>query len=107
MSLEEVNLKLDRNLFIMLFIIGALLNITAMSSNDWRMPVLHSYQYEDNTHFTYTDKDSVKNWILTDIIVIPNNYFIIAFSIGDFFILFSFVMLLINQFKLLGLYRNE
>ena len=73
----------------------------AMDSNGWKMPVLHDYPYEDSTHFTYTDKQSVKNWILTDIIPIPNPYFIIAFSLGDIFIVMGFIFSLVTQIQIL------
>lgn len=99
--MKLLELKLDRNFYALVLILGILSNSLAMAANDWKMPVLHDYPYQDNTHITYTDKESVKLWILTDIIPIPNKWYIISFSIGDVILTCSLVMLLVTQYQII------
>lgn len=70
-------------LCISLSTVGVFLNLTVVNNNRCRMPVYtESYFVNDNKHFTFTEKEQVNYFFLTDIIHV---YFVMESynSIGD------------------------
>lgn len=100
-GLRKIEIKQDRNFFMLALIIGFLIQYVAISSNGYRMPVLSNYEFEDNSHFTYQDKSEVNFWFFTDIINIPNKWFFFVISIGDLVVIFACLGLFINAYKFL------
>ena len=87
--------------FITLSTVGVFLNVGAISNNGCRMPVYtKGFVANDNSHFTFTGREQVSYFLLTDII---HTYFILeayhsigdvliyAGSIGFFFFMIKFV----------------
>lgn len=71
-------LKLQ-NLFILIFMLGIVFNSIAVLKNDCRMPVLASYKYVSDNHFTFLEREGINFYPLTDIFYA----FGFHFSIGD------------------------
>lgn len=91
------------NFFIMVALIGAMLNTFTLTVNDGRMPVKSDSYFSEDMHFSYQDKDDVNYHYLTDVIPL----FSARFSAGD-------VLLIIGVFgnisflvKLLKLRRKK
>jgi len=78
-------------LLTVIILIGATLNFHAVISNGGRMPIESPHYLETETHFTFQDKDDIKNYYLTDIINIKNLYI----SIGDLMLGVSLVLMFI------------
>jgi hypothetical protein len=111
----EINaIKLDRNAFIMLMIMGMLLNMFVVGANGWQMPAIcddtkyYCEQEADsgrsilgakNVQFTYTDKSEVKFWWLSDIIRIDMKNNSIIFSSGDVIMLISMIVVFVCGIK--------
>jgi len=73
-------------IFLSLGTFGAFLNMSVVGNNDCRMPVYTGkWLLDTNTHFNFTEKESVNQFLLTDIIHIKlfrEGYY----SIGDILI---------------------
>ena len=95
-QLKTIQLQQDRNFFLMIIILGIIVNYIAFSSNGFQMPVKTEYHFNDGFHFSYQDSSEVKLGLLTDIFNIKN---IIVFSLGDVIIVLGTISLLVNQFK--------
>jgi len=86
---KEIVLFAIFSLSLLLIMFGAGLNITAVTSNGCRMPVYtYDYNFSSNTHFTFTNRSSVNNFYLTDIINL--NY--VSLSIGDILIVLGLII---------------
>lgn len=71
--------------------IGGAVNLTAIMTNDGRMPVYTKDLYiNDSNYFSYDDPNEVKMHIYTDKFRVGN----IFFSIGDIIIVSSFIVIL-------------
>lgn len=73
-----------------LTIIGAILNLTVLYSNNWKMPVLNELNYDSinsKRHILFNDKKEVKLWFLCDIFIIQTETRNHHLSIGDLFLL--------------------
>jgi hypothetical protein len=104
-----------------LALFGGLLNVTAMLSNNGKMPVLlmdykfddgtilpkENYSFEDEEHFSFYDKKQIKNYYLVDIIPIKDY----RYSIGDMFMIFALIIgmlqLIIIPRKLYQIMKEE
>jgi len=102
-----INLKLDRNLFAIFFIIGFLTNGIVFISNDYKMPVNTEIKLNTSEHFNYIDKEEVKFWLLSDIIRVPSEKYLIVLSLGDLIICLSILMLLVYQIEIVVLSLKE
>ena len=102
-----INLKLDRNLFAIFFIIGFLTNGIVFISNDYKMPVNTEIKLNTSEHFNYIDKEEVKFWLLSDIIRVPSEKYLIMLSLGDLIICLSILMLLVYQIEIVVLSLKE
>lgn len=88
-------------LFLVLLMFGGLLNTYVISSNGGKMPVLSTYSSGGtNSHFYYSDKETINNFIFTDIIKLPKS----TWSIGDLFLILGALGLTFSIIKL-GLIR--
>ena len=84
---------------------GLLMNYTAKFYNNGKMPVkFDSYSFETNRHFSYSNKEEVNFWFLSDIY--PASFG--TFSIGDYFLflgaigsLFTFLFMSLHIFLVL------
>lgn len=85
-----------------LLVLGGLCNGTAIYSNGNRMPVYTSEFEKDNaTHFTFTDKNAVNNFIFTDIFPIYFSDYILLYSIGDIFLISAIIFCLVSDIFLI------
>ena len=90
---------------VIIIIMGGMLNHSVIISNGCKMPV---YTDEINfsnskSHFSFTDKNAVNNFYLSDIFKIKIKNFLAIFSIGDFVVLLGFtfsIMSLVKKIKL-------
>jgi len=78
--------------FIILISVGGFFNKLVVSQNGGIMPVLSDESYKTFTHFGYKDPSEIEYPFLSDIFTIGNA----IFSIGDFFIIFGFISLLVT-----------
>jgi len=104
MQNKIISLKLDRNLIILALLIGMLLNVVAMASNDWRMPVKTNYIIDTNKHFNFEDREEIKYYQLSDIYKINlMNGKKMYISVGDLLIWICSLALLIYQIRIINL----
>lgn len=75
-------------LFMMVCLVGAILNISVISTNGGRMPVLWEENYSSLEHFSYQNKNEVRQWFLSDIIDFGG----FIFSIGDFLMIIGLLL---------------
>lgn len=106
MDLREVSLKQDRIFFLIIFLMGGLLNFMTMSLNDNRMPVMTDIYINDVEYFSYTGPETIKMWQGSDMIRIPLKNYEVLFSFGDILIVLGIIGLWYNQYKLLTLRRK-
>jgi len=99
--MRMLELKQERNFFMLIVIMGVLLNFIVMSSNDDLMPVKSDYVYEDNKHFTYLENSEIKHPMLSDWIGFQTDKFILKASPGDVLIILGVVLLIINCIQIL------
>ncbi len=81
-----------------LAVFGALMNLSTVTFNGGRMPVLTETHIDTGMHFSFTDKTSVVRWYLTDVIPLESENFVYMCSAGDvliFIAIFSFAILFI------------
>lgn len=79
--------------FLMVLVnLGMLMNFLAVKNNGGRMPFIASYEYENNTHFSFQDYVDINS----DLFVDRFRLFNMIFSIGDFVMLFGTTGLFIN-----------
>ena len=76
------------------FMVGVFGNYMAIVGNDCKMPVLSSYNYDSDEHFSYQDKEEVNYHIFTDIIPIKNY----LASIGDLLMIGSIATMITSLF---------
>lgn len=107
LKLIKIQIKMQFLMIILLFslilaIAGAISNIGVIISNGNKMPILSSYEYETDTHFTFTDPNEINNWKFADIFPIGDS----VYSLGDFLIFFGIlgsvcimILLIINLKK--------
>lgn len=72
-------------------LIGCMCNLTAISANGWRMPVLFAASgkvYNERTHFLFLNPADVRMYPLCDIF--PG-----GFSVGDIFLWFGLIVTLL------------
>jgi len=96
-QLKLIELQQDRNFFLMIIILGIIVNYIAFSSNGFQMPVRTEYNFDDGFHFSYQDSSEVKLWLLSDIFNIKDRF---VFSLGDVIIVLGVISLFVNQFKI-------
>jgi len=106
MNLETISIKQDRNLFMIVLIIGILTNFIVISANGYLMPVKSGYHFETNIHMGYDKIDEVKFWQLSDIIGFNTKKSMIRWSIGDMIIILALLGLGITNFKLIRKSQN-
>jgi len=100
-QLKTISLKQDRNFFLMIIILGIIVNYIAFSSNGFQMPVRTEYQFDDGFHFSYQESSEVKVWLLTDIFNIKDRF---VFSLGDVIIIIGLLGLIIKNLMII---KNE
>ena len=80
---------------------GGMLNVMAVATNDGRMPVYtDEFEMSTDTHFTFTDKADVSEFMIVDYIRInlPFSQSVAYYSIGDIIMVFSMAGLVVNIF---------
>jgi len=97
-NLKIINLKQDRNFFLLILLFGSILNLYAMVLNDGKMPVKTNISFKEEYHFGYNDLSKIRGWILTDIFNIKNKF---VFSIGDVFVGVGIVGLIIKDIQII------
>lgn len=75
--------------FIAFLMIGITFNFYAITSNSCKMPVLSSYNFESERHFSFQEKQEINRYYLTDIFEVYLLGYKINYSAGDVFIIFS------------------
>lgn len=78
--------------------LGVAFNTVAVFNNDCKMPVLASYNYNGEKHFTFNNKDDINFFYLSDIFKL----FQFHFSIGDIFLTIGgvgFIFIFVYQAK--------
>jgi len=105
--MKELNYKQDRNYFLMVLIMGMMLNMFVVSANGYMMPVKNNIIIDSDRHFFFQENNEVRFWQLSDIYggVIKN--YIFMFSIGDVIILIGIIGLFWYQIKLIILYAKR
>ena len=89
-------------IFLFFSIIGALLNIIAMETNNGKMPVLTHQYISSSEHFGFTDKQQINNYFLSDIFKIETKKKFHYISIGDFLIYFgSYSVFILSSFMII------
>lgn len=88
----------------MVLLLGVILNTFVFSSNGYAMPVKSDFEYRDDMHFTYQDKDTVRFWLLTDILGFETDKMLFKFSFGDVLIVFSIILLINSQIQMIRSY---
>lgn len=96
---------------ILCMIIGSNSNMTALRSNDCRMPILsEDHSFDTDTHFTYNEIDNINVSIndpsLTDIFRVRMFHRTIYFSIGDILIIGSLFCLFVSTGIIVN-YKNK
>lgn len=91
------NLLLILSLCANIILLGSSMNMFATSENHGKMPVYserQNYYFADKTHFSYSNKEEVNVWYLTDIFYTTNSRNEIWYSVGDVFLFagFNFVV---------------
>ena len=82
----------NMNIWVIVMIVGALLNILAIASNDGKMPVLADQSVNLSnlgSHFVFQDYTEVNKYYITDIFKMGGIYF----SIGDVIMFISGIIL--------------
>jgi hypothetical protein len=105
--MQEIKLKLDRNYFFMVILLGVLANFMVFSANGYLMPVKTDININSNMHFSYQENNEIKLWLLSDIIGGEINNYIFLFSLGDVLITLSLIGLFSTQIKLIWLVYKE
>jgi hypothetical protein len=105
--MQEIKLKLDRNYFLMVILLGVLANFVVFSANGYLMPVKTDININSNMHFSYQENNEIKLWLLSDIIGGEINNYIFLFSLGDVLITLGFIGLFSSQIKLTWLVYKE
>lgn len=97
--------KVQCFLFISMIILmaGIVCNGVAVKENSCKMPVKSDYEFETDCHFSYTDSDTVKFSIFTDIIPVKFG----TASIGDFFLLIGVILIILSCFFYIKLKIEE
>lgn len=96
-KIRKIEIKSTLLIFLVILILGGLLNVIAVSSNGGKMPVYTKDSLEEGKkHFYFSDKNEVNEFYLTDIIRIKKAYF----SIGDLTSWISAIFIIINIIKL-------
>jgi len=93
-------------------VMGMLFNVLAVLLNGGRMPVYSNYHIQKTTHFSYSEFSKVNVFYFTDLFKIYHRNRILFFSVGDFFIYSSLLLLslvliwyFINRKKYTFLYK--
>ncbi|MBU0894833.1 MAG: DUF5317 domain-containing protein [Nanoarchaeota archaeon] len=81
--------------FLNLIFFGAILNMNVILMNDGRMPVLANRVNNLDTHFPFSDFDSVTFPYLADIINLDIGKYYYNLSIGDLFVYLSSISVVI------------
>lgn len=89
MQLKEIGLKQDRNFYMLGILFGVFLNFVVFSANGYSMPVKADFDYQDNNHFSYSDRNEVKMWLLSDWFQLHTKHRLIVFSLGDIIIVLN------------------
>ena len=105
-QLRKIELKQDRNHFFMMVLFGVILNYIVFSSNGFLMPVKTDYEFKNNMHFNYKNNSEIKLWMLSDIIGVQTENYIIKCSLGDLIILMGLVLGVIVQVKIIRIKKK-
>jgi len=98
--MKEINFKYIENIIfcilsLLLIFTGAMLNIACIMNNGGRMPVLSEHHFSDAYYFSYTNKDIVSKWYLSDIFKIGRA----TYSLGDFLMYIGLLFVIIFSIK--------
>lgn len=108
MDLKIIELKQDRNLFVLVIIIGMILNFMVVSLNNNQMPVKADSEYQDSFYFSYQNNSEVKLWILTDWIGFDTENNAYRFSLGDIVMMCGVIGIIFYLIKFIRLIiKNE
>lgn len=98
-ELKKANLKADlyrlRAFALLIFVIGASFNLTAIKTNECKMPVFipsATEPWSSDTHFIFMKQTEVNYWFFTDTLKFLNYYY----SIGDI-LMFTGLLLLVSE----------
>lgn len=92
--------------YLVLVLVGTLLNFNVMMNNNGKMPVYFEYNYTSAGHFSFQNKSEVPYWYLSDVIPI----YIGKISIGDIFIIsgiFLYIWIFVGYVKSIRRLKNE
>jgi len=113
-EIKDMKRKILFNNLLILFFIGTLLNVTIISLNNGKMPVLFYEneqlpQINNSIHLPFQEWDDVKYPFLGDVFIIKKSFFDLRFSIGDALIIISMITMIFlfskNQFANLKQWR--
>jgi hypothetical protein len=90
---KVINLLYLSMVFMIVCMFGMLFNFLAVTKNEGRMPVLSSYSYSTQTHYTYSENNEVNLPYFTDRFNINGD----VHSIGDLLMSASFLGIIINS----------
>lgn len=100
----EVNNKIIIIIFLMFVLqTGAILNTFVIATNNGKMPVLTEDEVNNSMYFSYSDKKSINNWFISDIITIGGT----ISSVGDVLMVVSLAVILFLQVLLFIERRRE
>lgn len=104
-----INLQIFFSIILAFIIIGAVMNFLVITNNGGRMPVLDSFKYVSETHFSYQDNSEIEFPQFSDKLALGR----IIFSIGDlimflglFFLIVFSILLIYYHWRLKKLYRE-
>ena len=95
---KKINYKLAYSytnfllLCMVIIMIGMACNFFVIRSNSMRMPFYSIYDYETETHFSYTNSSEINYWFLSDIVPIGNR----LWSTGDLIMLLGVSMFIVT-----------
>lgn len=90
-------------------LIGVSMNFQAVQSNKGLMPVLVSYNHKWQTdeHFSFNDKEEVKNYYFSDIFSLKISHYDVKYSLGDSFMFLGLIFLTISSTYLILNIKDE
>lgn len=94
--MKEVYRLLLVSVFINIILIGGTMNMFVCAKNGGKMPykVEHG-NFSSDTHFTYHDFNEVNFPVFSDFLILDFDYGTIYYSLGDVFLLFGAIFLII------------
>lgn len=93
--------------FLIFVIVGAAMNMTAITSNGGKMPVKYDSYFESDYHFAFQDYSEIERPLFVDRIIIKIKSSKVIFSIGDIFAIVGLIGFIYNLISFRRIKKRE